>query len=177
MSDGGAGILASFGHLDSTVGAIEDLRGKGFEGIRAYMPYPDHHIEKALGYKESPVRVFTLVGGLTGAATGFAFTAWTSMDWPLVTGGKPILSMPAYVVIAFELTILFGALSTVIGLFINARIPKTRPMVIYDPEFSGGRYGVYVRASGDRLDEARRIVESYEPEELREDPEGVGGDA
>ncbi|NIP15320.1 MAG: DUF3341 domain-containing protein, partial [Pseudomonadales bacterium] len=67
-------------------------------------------LEHSLGYGQSPVRIFTLVGGLTGAATGFAFTTWTSVDWPLVTGGKPIVSIPAYVVIAFELTVLFGAL-------------------------------------------------------------------
>ena len=176
MSEHGAGILAAFEYLDSTVETVEELRSAGFDTIRTYAPYPDHHIEEALGYGPSPVRVFTLVGGLTGAATGFAFTSWTSMDWPLVTGGKPILSIPAYVVIAFELTILFGALATVIGLFINARIPKTSPMVIYDPEFSAGRYGVYVRAGAERLDEARRIMERYEPAELREDPEGVGGD-
>lgn len=176
MSERGAGILAAFEYLDSTVEAVEDLRASGFEGVRTYAPYPDHHIEEALGYGASPVRVFTLVGGLTGAATGFAFTTFTSMDWPLVTGGKPIVSIPAYVVIAFELTILFGALATVIGLFINARIPKTRPMVIYDPEFSAGRYGVYVKASSDRLDRAREILRDHEPVELREDPEGVGGD-
>src|SRR5690606_40479314 len=82
----------------------------------------NHDIEHALDTEESPVRLFTLVGGLTGAATGFALATWTSMDWPLVTGGKPIISLPAWVIIAFELTILFGALSTVIGLFINARL-------------------------------------------------------
>ncbi|NIP58396.1 MAG: DUF3341 domain-containing protein [Gemmatimonadetes bacterium] len=172
---GEAGILASYPHLDSTVEAIEDLRGSGFDRVRVYTPYPDHHVEEALGYDQSPVRVYTLVGGLTGAATGFAFTTWTSMDWPLVTGGKPIVSIPAYVVIAFELTVLFGALATVIGLFITARIPKTRPMVIYDPEFSAGRYGVYVRAGDEALAEARRILQGHEPAEIREDPEGVGG--
>ena len=52
-----------------------------------------------------------------GAATGFGFTSWTNMDWPLIVGGKPMLSIPAFVPIAFELTVLFGALATVIGLF------------------------------------------------------------
>jgi hypothetical protein len=76
-------------------------------------------------------------------------------------------------VIAFELTILFGALSTVIGLFINMRLPHLRPLVVYDPEFSAGRFGVYVAAPPDRIGEARRILSSMEPTELREDPEGV----
>ncbi|MEJ2203853.1 MAG: DUF3341 domain-containing protein [Gemmatimonadota bacterium] len=165
------GLLASYEYLDSTVDAIEGLRKAGFKTLKAYAPYPEHHIEAALGYGQSPVRVFTLVGGLTGTATGFAFTTWTSMDWPLVVGGKPIVSIPAYVVIAFELTVLFGALATVIGLFILSKLPDVRPAVIYDPEFSAGRYGVYVEAPAGRADEARRILEKEEPVELREGSE------
>ena len=172
-TEGRGGILASYEYLDSIVDAIHDLRKAGFDQLTAYVPFPEHHIEEALGYGQSPVRVWALVGGLTGAATGFALASWTSMDWPLVTGGKPILSIPAYVVIAFELTILFGALSTVIGLFINARLPNPRPMVIYDPEFSSGRFGLYVGAHGKRLDEARRILDAQQPFALVEDPEGA----
>ena len=162
-----AGILASYEYLDSTVDAIEALRKEGFD-VKAYAPYPDHHIEHALGYGQSPVRVWALVGGLTGAATGLAFTMWTSMDWPLVVGGKPIVSIPPYVIIIFELTVLFGALSTIIGLFVLSRLPNLKPAVIYDPEFTAGRYGVYVEADGGRLDEARSILNAQEPLELRE---------
>ena len=173
MAEQRDGILASFDFLDATVDAIHDLRKAGFDEITAYAPFPEHHIEEALGYGQSPVRVFTLVGALTGCATGFAFTAWTSMDWPLITGGKPVLSMVAYVVIAFEMTILFGALATVIGLFINARLPNPKPLIVYDPEFSSGRFGLYVAAPEGRLDEVRRILEKQEPSELREDREGA----
>ena len=112
--------------------------------------------------------MWTLVGGLTGTATGFALTIWTSMDWPLVVGGKPIVSIPAYIIIAFELTILFGALSTLIGLFILSRLPDVRSAVVYDPEFTAGRYGVYVETESGRLDEARNILSGQEPIELRE---------
>jgi len=121
-----------------------------------------------LGYGQSPVRVWTLVGGLTGAATGLAFTTWTSIDWPLVVGGKPMVSIPAFVPIIFELTVLFGALATVIGLFVLARMPNLKPAVLYDPEFSAGRYGVYVEASSNRLKEAWKIMNGQEPVELRE---------
>ncbi len=168
-----SGILASYEHLDATVEAIGNLREAGFKDVTAYSPLPEHHIEKALGYKESPVRVFTFVGGLTGAATGFAFTTFTSIDWPLVTGGKPIVSIPAYVVIAFEMTILFGALATAIGLFINSRLPNTRPLVVYDPGFSSGRFGGWVPAQGAKLNEARTILENAGPVEMREDKEGA----
>ena len=167
------GVLASFEYLDSIVDAIHELRKAGFKDLTTYSPYPEHHLEEALGYGESPVRVWTLVGGLTGTATGFAFTIWTSMDWPLVTGGKPIVSIPTYVVIAFELTILFGALSTLIGLFINARLPKVRRPVLYDPLFSSGRFGLYVPATGDRASEARRILQKHEPAALVDETEAA----
>jgi hypothetical protein len=170
------GILASFDYLDSAVGAIEALRKAGFKrkSIQAYSPVPEHDLEHAMGHGQSPVRVFALVGALTGTAAGFALAIFTAMDWPLVTGGKPIVSIPAFVVIAFEMTILFGALSTVIGLFINTRLPNLKPLVVYDPEFSAGRFGVYVSAAQDRVEEARKILTDREPAELREDPEGVG---
>jgi len=171
MNEPNTGILAGYEYLDSVVGAIEGLKKAGFKELRAYSPYPEHHIEAAMGYGQSVVRVFALVGGLTGTATGFAFTIFTSMDWPLVTGGKPIVSIPAYVVIAFELTVLFGALATVIGLFINARLPWLKPNVVYDPEFSAGRYGIYVEVPPTRADEARRILTEQEPAELREGTE------
>jgi hypothetical protein len=175
MSGMNQGILASYDYLDSAVDAIGALRKAGFKkrSITAYAPVPEHDLEHAMGYQQSPVRVFALVGALTGTATGFALAIFTSMDWPLVTGGKPIVSIPAFVVIAFELTILFGALSTVIGLFINTRLPHLKPLVVYDPEFSAGRFGVYVAAPPERVDEARRILSAQDPAELREDPQGV----
>ena len=166
------GVLASFEYLDSTVDAIHELKKAGFKELTAFAPYPEHRIEEALGYKESPVRVWTLVGALTGTATGFALAIWTSMDWPLVTGGKPILSVPAYVVIAFELTIRFGALSTIIGLFWNARLPKVKRPVAYRPEFSAGHFGLYV-APGERISEAKKILEKHEPAELVDSPEAT----
>lgn len=162
------GILASYEYLDSTVGAIENLKKAGFDEIKAYAPYPEHHIEHALGYGQSPVRVWTLVGALTGTATAFAFTIWTSVEWPLVVGGKPIISIPAFIPIVFEMSVLFGALATVIGLFILSKLPNVKPAVVYDPEFTAGRYGVYVEAETSRLEEARTIMNAEEPVELRE---------
>ena len=167
------GLLASFDYVDSAVNAIGELRAAGHKKITAYMPYPEAQIEEALGYDQSPVRVWALAGGLLGAAGGLALTSFTSMDWPLVTGGKPILSIPAYVIITFEMMVLFGALSTVIGLFINSRLPYVKPMVVYDPEFSAGKFGIYVTVAADHLDGARGILKGQDPAELREDPEGV----
>ncbi len=166
------GLLASYDYLDATVDTIKKLREQGFEEITAFAPFPEHHIEHALGYTSSPVRLFTLVGGLTGAATGFAFTVFTSMDWPIVTGGKPIVAIPAYVIPAFEMTILFGALATVIGVFWHMRVPSLKGDVVYDPEFSSGRFGVYVTAPPNQMDVVRGILEEAGPSRMEDDPQG-----
>ena len=173
MSTLGYGLLASYEYLDSTVAAIKRLKKARIKKMTVYAPYPEHHLDHAIGGPESPVRLFTLVGALTGTATGFALPIFASMDWPLVTGGKPIVSIPAFVVIAFELTILFGALSTVIGLFINSRLPHRQRIVIYDPEFSAGRFGIFVPTTAEESEKVREILQEFEPVEIRENPAGV----
>ena len=164
----GQGVLGIYNGLDATVAAIEALRAGGLKRLTVFTPVPSHEIEHALESEQSPVRLFTLVGGLTGAATGFALPTWTSLDWPLVTGGKPIISIPAWVIIAFELTILFGALSTVAGLFIMARLPRTKPFIVYDPSFSSDHYGVYVQPPPGREGDARSMLERAGAVEVRE---------
>ncbi|MEX0980419.1 MAG: DUF3341 domain-containing protein [Gemmatimonadota bacterium] len=171
-NEGRQGVLASFDYLDSAVDSVKSLRKAGYRDITTYGPLPEHHLEEALGYGPSPVRVFTLVGALTGAAAGLGFTMFTSLDWPLITGGKPVLSIPAYVPIIFEMMVLFGVLATIIGLLVHMKLPHLRPLVVYDPDFSGGRFGVYVSAPGNEIDKVREILHANEPAEIREDPEG-----
>jgi hypothetical protein len=167
MNKRSGGLLAVFDGVDGAIEAVEALRAAGLKKFTVFSPAPDHDLEHAIGAPESPVRLFTLVGGLTGTATGFALPTWTSLDWPLVTGGKPIISIPAWVIIAFELTILFGALSTVVGMLIAARLPQRRPGLVYDPSFSADRFGVYIRAPG-REAEARSIFQTAGALEIRE---------
>lgn len=166
------GVLGVFAEIDAAVEAIERLKAEGLNRIITFSPMPSHDLEHALHPTPSPVRLFTLVGGLTGAATGFALPTLTSLDWPLVTGGKPIISIPPMVIIAFELTILFAALSTVAGLFINARLPRARSQVIYDPSFSAGNFGVFVSANGSSA-KAREIMMQSGATSVREKAEEV----
>jgi hypothetical protein len=162
------GTLGVYDAVDATARTIERLREAGIKRITVFSPVPSHELEHALHAGESPVRMFTLVGGLTGAATGFAFPTWTSLDWPLVTGGKPIISLPAWVIIAFELTILFGALSTIAGLFINARLPQRRIMQVYDPGFSSDRFGVLVMPPSGKESQVRSIMQENGAADIRE---------
>lgn len=171
------GVLGVFEEVDAAASAIKRLRELEMTEIVTFSPTPRPEIDEALDRPESPVRMFTLVGGLTGAAAGFALAIYTSLDWPLVTGGKPIISMPAFVIPGFEVMVLFGALSTVLGLFINARLPHVRKHVVYDPSFSAGNFGVYVETPLGREEEARGVFEESGATDVRMGPEEVTVDS
>jgi hypothetical protein len=106
--------------------------GVAREKIRTVTPYPVHEAEEILSVKGSPVRYFALVGALTGLSAGFAFTIYTVKAWPLMSGGKPIVSIPAFLIIAFALTILFGALFSFFGFLVTARLPGAGRIVSTD---------------------------------------------
>jgi hypothetical protein len=160
------GILASFVHVDAAADAIRGLRAMGHRNLVVYSPAPNHEIEEALSHRVSPVRLFTLIGGLTGCAAGFGMTIWMSYDWPVLVGGKPIASIPPYVVIAFELTILLGALSTVAatGLF---SVLMGKRGVAYDPRFSDDQIGIFVPAGADQVGPVENLLRSAGAVEVR----------
>ena len=138
------GVLASFRHVDAATDAIRALRDKGYRDLTVYTAAANHEIEHALGHGVSPVRLFTLFGGLLGVTAGFAMQIWMNLDWPLLVGGKPISAIPAFVVIGFELTILVGSLVTLFGVFVLS-ITKAHRKVLYDPQFSDDRIGLFAR--------------------------------
>ena len=160
------GLVASFLHVDAAVDAIRALRAKGYRNMVVYSPAPNHEIEEALDHGVSPVRLFTLIGGLTGCTAGFAMTIWMSYDWPLVVGGKPIASIPPYVVIGFELTILMGALSTVAAVALFSVLMGKRGAA-YDPRFSDDTIGVFVPTTPEQIAPIEQLLRSAGAEEVR----------
>jgi hypothetical protein len=160
------GLLASFVHVDAAADAIRALRARGHRNLVVYSAAPNHEIEEALDQAVSPVRLFTLIGGLTGCAAGFGMTLWMSYDWPVVVGGKPIGSIPPYVVIGFELTILLGALSTVAAVALFSVLLGKRG-IAYDPKFSDDRIGVFVPSGADQLGSLEQLLRSAGAVEVR----------
>jgi Protein of unknown function (DUF3341) len=160
------GMLASFAHVDAAVDAIRGLRAMGHRNLVVYTAAPNHEIEEALSHRVSPVRLFTLIGGLTGCAAGFGMTIWMSYDWPVLVGGKPIASIPPYVVIAFELTILLGALSTVVAVALFSVLMEKRGAA-YDPRFSDDQIGIFVPATGDQVTPVENLLRSAGAVEVR----------
>jgi hypothetical protein len=160
------GILASFVHIDAAADAIRAIRALGIRDLIVYSPAPNHEIEEALGERVSPVRLFTLIGGLSGCAAGFAMTIWMSYDWPTLVGGKPIASIPPYVVIAFELTILLGALITVAAVALFSVLQGKRG-IAYDPRFSDDQIGIFVPAPSDQVGRIEQLLRSAGAQEVR----------
>jgi molybdopterin-containing oxidoreductase family membrane subunit len=161
-----SGVLGVFAYLDTASAAVERLRKKGFP-LTVYSPTPRHELEHALEAPESAVRIFTIMGAFTGTGAGAALAIWSSLDWPLITGGKEIVSIPAFSVIMFEVTILIGALSTVAGLFLTSRLPRLgRPEGLYHPSFSSDRFGVFVHVAPDHFEEVQSIMTESGSEEV-----------
>jgi molybdopterin-containing oxidoreductase family membrane subunit len=153
-----AEVLGVLTHPHRTVVAIEALKQAGFHELEVYSPVPSHEIEHAIGKGPSRVRLWTLIGGLAGVTAGYAFTIWTSYDWPLVIGGKPFASIPAYTVIAFELTILFGGVLTVLGLILHGLFATLRDHAVYRPSFSEDEFGCVVRCHADQIPRVQELL-------------------
>jgi hypothetical protein len=164
-----ANVLGVFAHVDTTLDAIRKLRAKGFSELTVYTPVPVEEIEEEIEKVRplSNVRLFTLVGALTGTATGFFLTIWSSLKWELITGGKAPVSFPPFVIIAFELTILFGGLATLVALLLLGKLPKTRPSLTYDPRFTVDRFGVAVACPPETADQVRALLTGAGAEEVR----------
>jgi hypothetical protein len=140
------GVLGLFRHLDTVCNAEEKVRGRhDFKDHELFSPTSYHEIEHACAYPPSPVRWFTFVGAMTGTITGFALALLCDWDWPIVVGGKSpgIYSLPAYVILGFEFTILFGAIATVLGILVMCRLPNPK-VTIFDDRLTDDMFGIWV---------------------------------
>jgi len=165
-------VLGVFAHVDTTVHALEELRAKGYHDLTVYTPVPVHEIEEVLERDRpvSRVRLFTLIGGLTGLASALLLTTWTALTWDIVVGGKPPAGFPVsppFVVIMFEMMVLFGGLATLIGLVVLGGLPRLRTSASFDPRFTNDRFGVAVHCAADRSASVRETLRASGAEEVR----------
>jgi len=111
--------------------------------------------------------VLALIGGIAGCAVGAWLTLWMSYDWPIVVGGKPVGSIPPYVIIMFEMTILFGALSTILGILFNAAFAARRAGTIqYDERFTNDRFGIFVPVEAGKAAPIESLLKQSGAEEV-----------
>lgn len=162
------GVLAVFKYLDHLTDAIEKTKDlPGAKDHEIFSPTSYHEIEHACGFGASPVRWFTLAGAMTGTIAGFAMPLLMDADYPLIVGGKtPVWpSLPAYVVIGFELTILLGGIMTIIGMLVMGRLPNPKQRIL-DKRFTDDRFGIFV-PNADVNGDMAKILRDCGAEELR----------
>lgn len=125
------GYVASFTNAGDLLKAAERTRAANVKRFDCFTPCPIHGLDKAMGLNRSWIPVLTFVGGIMAAVLGLAYAMYIDVfNWPIVYGGKPFFSWPAYIPILFELAIYFAAVFTVAGVlvlgrlgFISRRIP------------------------------------------------------
>ncbi len=153
-------VTALFDKPDDIKHAAEETVKKGYTKFDVNTPYPIHGIETAMNLKPSKIGFVTLLFGLGGAAFAFLFMTWiTSMDYPLIIGGKPFFTWPAFVPITFEVTVLAAALATVgTLLFVMFRFPRTsHPLhdTNYMKNVSSDKFGLVITAIDPMFDEQK----------------------
>jgi hypothetical protein len=157
-----------FGGPDAALAAAGELKSKGFPTPELMSPIPIEGVEEVLGEKRSVIKRFTLFGGIVGGTSGFLLAAGTAALYAHPTGGRPIITIPPFLIITYELTILFGILFTVLGFFISSRLPAIRDRV-YVPESAVDKFAVSVEcADGSELARASDILRAAGAEEVRE---------
>lgn len=156
-----APIKGVYQHLDCLLTGVRDLKAAGFQDrMHVMTPLPRHEVEELIYEgRPSPVRWFTLVGGCFGATMAFSLASLTHANWPMILpGGKPVVSVPPFIVITFEGTVLWGSLLTFIAMLLFTRLPaRNLPKAVEDPRFSNDHFGIVVERVG--AQDAARIKE------------------
>jgi hypothetical protein len=160
------GLLAEFEKPEQLMAAAHRAREAGYRRMDAYTPFPVEGLAEALGRHYTHVPLITLIGGLIGGTGGFALQYWVSKTaYPINVGGRPFNSWPAFIPVTFEMTILFAALSAVLGMLALNGLPMPHHPLFNEPRFalaSRDRFFLCVEARDRRFDraETRHFLES-----------------
>lgn len=151
------GILGLFRDADGAAEAVDWLRRSQFSSeefeVLTGSPYPEGAFGE--GHIKHRLFIFPFVGAALGFAVAILLNIGTQVSYPIVTGGKPILSLPPMTIITYEGTLLGAILFTVLGIVFESRLPSRLPK-IYDPRISDGYIGVMVACPEERLNEVDR---------------------
>jgi molybdopterin-containing oxidoreductase family membrane subunit len=166
-SEAGHSVIGFFATFDALLAAVRAAQKENYGRLRTISPVPLPEVDDLLASKPSPVRMFTLAGGLVGFLTGWALTIGSVEHYPIIVGGKPLISLTPFGVVAYICTILFGSLFTVAGMLINARLPKIQVGRDYDPRLTGNRFGLQVICGQEQLAAVERKLLECGAEEVK----------
>lgn len=126
---------------DKLVAAIKKLQEKEVKIQDVYTPFPVHGLENVLGYRKSQIPTVGFIFGLLGAALAFLFQAWVfTKSYPMNIGGKPLLSVPTFIPVIFETTVLFAATSMVFAFLFRSKLGLGAEHKVYDPKVTDDHF-------------------------------------
>jgi ActD protein len=159
------GLMAEFHAPADVVAGARAAREAGYRKLDAYSPYPIEELAEALHLQHSRLPLLVLLGGIAGLVAGYGLQYWASViEYPMNVGGRPFHSWPAFVVPSFETTILFAALTAVLGMLALNGLPEPYHPVFNVPSFAlatRDRFFLCVESGDPRFDETetRRFLE------------------
>jgi len=162
------GILGVFVTLDELLSALRKLREEECHVFTVYSPIHFSQIQEIMQNRKSPVRYFTLAGGLLGGAAVVSLGYYAHSAYRLVAGGKPVYPIVPFVVPWFEGTVLFAVIFTVFAWILSGRLPRWRIPAAYDPRFSEDRFGILVACPEMDRERIAKILRDGGAEEIRD---------
>ena len=153
------GLMAEFDSAKDLVAAAHKTHEAGYEKIDAYSPFPIEGLAEAIGFHKNGVPLVVLIGGVIGGISAYALQYWVAaITYPVNVGGRPFHSWPSFIIVTFELTILFAGLSSAIGMIVLNGLPMPYHPVFNVPEFakaSENKFFLVVFSSDPKYDAAR----------------------
>jgi hypothetical protein len=171
------GYLVSFDKVDELLTGAATVRDAGYTRWDAHTPFVIHGLDAAMGIKKTVLPYIVFLAGLTGTAAGILLQWWTNaVDYPFLISGKPLFSLPANIPIAFETTILFAAISALVGMLALNGLPRLSHPLFANRSFkrvTDDRFFISIEARDPLFDAAktRELLESisHQPVEEIED--------
>lgn len=172
-------LLAEYETPGACMKAAAKLRDAGFTKFDTHTPFPVHGMDAAMGMGDSRLGWIVLVMGITGLMSGIALITYANgIDYPIIVGGKPAISIPAYVPVCFELTILLSAFGAVFGMLGLNKLPRHHHPVFESDRFKAAtddKFFVSVEYADPKFDADRthELIASTNPNhiEIIEDTE------
>jgi hypothetical protein len=168
------GLMAEFDAPASLVRACRSARDAGYRKMDAYTPFPVEAVFEALDLHRNEMPLVVLCGGILGGLGGLGLQYWCStIAYPLVVGGKPFFSLPAFIPVTFECTILAAALSAVFGMLALNGLPMPYHPVFNVPSFafaSRDKFFLCIESADPKFDReaTQKFLEQFEPRSISE---------
>jgi hypothetical protein len=170
------GLLAEFETPTEVVEAAKKTHAAGYKKIDAYSPFPIEELSEAIGFHHNNVALVVLCGGIIGCLTGYLMQYWiATISYPVNVGGRPFHSWPSFIIVTFELTILFSVLSAVFGMLALNGLPMPHHPVFNVPRFelaSKDKFFLIVFSSDPKYNagDTRAFLEGLRPVSISEVP-------